>query len=61
MLGYETILEGVKDLEEQDPIKNKPGMMHYIQDSRRLFLSMLLSKESHIKKELKGTLNSDSG
>ena len=28
------------DLFEQDPIKNKPGMMHYVEDSCKLFMSI---------------------
>ena len=42
----------LKDLEEQDPIKNKPGMMHYIQDSRRLFLSISPIKYTGINGEV---------
>ena len=58
----------LKDLEEQDPIKNKPGMMHYIQDSRRLFLSISPIKYTGINGEvitksfieIKTELNDDS-
>lgn len=57
-----------KDLEEQDPIKNKPGMMHYIADSRKLFLSIAPIKYTNLDGseivknfiEIKTELNDDS-